>query len=292
MKNLELLEKHRRKVAFILAALVMWLIYISIISFELILIYMGKSNFDDFLIFWIGLVIISPIVYSLLSYLSCRVMHKVYKPLRESVTNLENFTSNVNHEFKTSLSEIISSLELWEITKSQWEYTPQALASAKRLDIILESLTPLVEYSNASYRKRYSDVSKLFHETIEEYMTAIESKSLKINSNIPKQLRLFIDDGPLTICLSNILSNAIKYSDTWWEIEIELRKEYFSVKDYWVWIKKENLEKIFERDYRESDDNKWLGIGLSLVKRICDIYDWEISISSKKNSFTHVRVDF
>jgi signal transduction histidine kinase len=139
-------------------------------------------------------------------------MHRVYRPLRESISNLEEFTSNVNHEFKTSLSEIISSLELGEITKSQKEYAPQALSSAKRLNIILESLTPLVEYNNASYRREYRDVAALFRETLEEYATAIESKNIEIISHIPASLALYIDSGPLNICFSNILSNAIKYS--------------------------------------------------------------------------------
>jgi signal transduction histidine kinase len=139
-------------------------------------------------------------------------MHRVYQPLRESISNLEDFTSNVNHEFKTSLSEIISSLELGEITKSQKEYSPQALSSAKRLNIILESLTPLVEYSNASYRRKNTDMASVFRETIEEYATAIESKNIEIISHIPPTLILHIDGGPLNICFSNILSNAIKYS--------------------------------------------------------------------------------
>ena len=39
-------------------------------------------------------------------------MHRIYKPIKEVIMNLEGFAENVNHEFKTSLSEIISSLDL------------------------------------------------------------------------------------------------------------------------------------------------------------------------------------
>lgn len=290
MNNLDLLERHRRKVAFILAAIVMLLIYAAIIIFELVLIYVGKASYQDFLVFGIGLIIIAPFLYSFLSFSACRVMHRVYRPLRESITNLENFTSNVNHEFKTSLSEIISSLELGEITGERKEYTPQALTSAKRLNIILESLTPLVEYNNASYRKKNTDIARLFRETIEEYSITAESKNIEIISDIPKSLFLHVDSGPMIICFSNILSNALKYSKEWWKVEIHVSKDAFSVKDYWVWINEKNLEKIFERNYRESSDNQWLGIWLSLVKRICDMYHWEIDLQSKKNVYTEVIV--
>lgn len=39
-------------------------------------------------------------------------MHRIYKPIKESITNLEDFAENMNHEFKTGISEIISSSEL------------------------------------------------------------------------------------------------------------------------------------------------------------------------------------
>jgi signal transduction histidine kinase len=87
-------------------------------------------------------------------------------------------------------------------------------------------------------------------------MTSIESKNITVVSHIPESLILHIDSGPLIICFSNILSNAIKYSAENEKIEIHLSKESFSVKDYGVGIKKENLKKIFERDYREEDNEQ------------------------------------
>jgi len=62
------------------------------------------------------LLLVSPFLYSLLAYLLCKVMTKMYKPLKEIIINLESFASNINHEFKTALTEIISSLELARLT--------------------------------------------------------------------------------------------------------------------------------------------------------------------------------
>ena len=112
MKNLDLLEQHRRKVAFVLAAITLVLMYGSILIFEFVLSYNKHDTFSQRAIFWGFLVILAPFLYALLSFLACRLMHKVYRPIRESIMNLEQFTTNVNHEFKTSLSEITSSLEL------------------------------------------------------------------------------------------------------------------------------------------------------------------------------------
>ena len=57
------------------------------------------------------------------------------------------------------------------------------------------------------------------------------------------------------------------------------------LKDNWVWIKKDELEKIFDRFYRNSDSNiynkNWSWLGLTIVKKICDDFGWEIYISSE-----------
>gem|GEM_PF-5119793 len=140
-------------------------------------------------------------------------MHRIYRPIRESINNLEQFTVNVNHEFKTSLSEIISSLELGQELKDEKKYVPQALNSAKRLNIILDSLTPMVKFTNAEYRKERINVVPLFDQCIKECSDQIHEKKLHIKKTYHQQKILKnIDSGPLLICFQNILHNAIKYS--------------------------------------------------------------------------------
>ena len=116
MNNRDLLETHRKKIAFLIAAFVFVFVYMSIGIFQWFLVYTGREKVEDIFPFWIFLALVAPVFYSFLAYWGCRLMHRVYQPIRDSITNLEQFTTNVNHEFKTSLSEIISSLELEKIT--------------------------------------------------------------------------------------------------------------------------------------------------------------------------------
>jgi len=292
MNSLHLLEIHRRKVAFVLAAITTLLLYLAVLIFEFFLMYIGKSDTNDLLALCIFLLILFPGLYSLLSFIACRVMHRIYKPIRESISNLENFTTNVNHEFKTSLSEIISSLELWEITKNQSEYTPKALSSAKRLNIILDSLTPLIQYTNSSYRKKNTNITKVFDEVITDHAALINEKNITIHKKYTKNIWSSVDVWPLTICFQNILANAIKYNNTQWEITISISKDSFEIHDTGKWIEEKNLDKIFERRFQEWKDSQWLGVGLSLVKRICDMYHWDISIESQKDIYTTVKISF
>jgi signal transduction histidine kinase len=186
MNSLDLLETHRKKVALAVAGVVMILLYCSVIIFELVLIYLGKSRWNDMGIVVMILVFLFPLLYSILAYIGCRIMHRIYRPIRENMTNLENFTVNVNHEFKTSLSEIISSLQLGIEIQDEKNYAPQALRSAQKLNIVLDSLTPLIKMSNTNYRKKKTDIIKVFDEVIKESGSQLEEKNMHIITEYPK----------------------------------------------------------------------------------------------------------
>lgn len=293
MKWLELLETHRRKVALILAMIVMILLYCSVIFFELILIYFWRSSWNDMGIILIILVILFPFLYSILSYIGCRVMHRIYRPIRENMTNLENFTINVNHEFKTSLSEIISSLQLWIEIHDEKNYAPQALKSAQKLNIVLDSLTPLIKMSNTNYRRKKTNIIQVFDDILKEVESQLEEKNIHVQTEYTKKsLYTFIDTGPLVICFQNILQNAIKYGDTDGTIVIRASENHFEIQNSGKGIKAENLEKIFERNFQEGKKSTGIGVGLSLVKRICDMYHWHIEVESTPKKHTTFKIFF
>ena len=293
MKSLELLETHRRKVAFGLWAIILFLLYMWIFIFEFTLLYFGRSSYQDFINLSIILAILSPFIYTFVSFLCCRVMHRIYKPIRENMQNLEDFTVNVNHEFKTSLSEIISSLQLGQEIKEEKQYLPVALSSARRLNIILDSLTPMIKFSNSDYRKQKVDIIKLFDDSISDFHDQIHEKQLDVEKNYKHdKIIKSIDSWPLLICFQNILQNAIKYSNAWWKIFISVWKDSFQIRDSGIGIKNENIDKIFERNFQEWMKSQWIGVWLSLVKRLCDMYNWDILVESKKWEYTVFTIKF
>jgi signal transduction histidine kinase len=292
MKNLDLLEKHRRKVAFVLAAMTLVLMYGSILIFEFVSSYNSQESFSDRKGFLLFLVLLAPFLYAILSFLACRIMHRVYRPIRESIMNLEQFTTNVNHEFKTSLSEITSSLELWELTQEYSDYNTQALHSAKRLNIILDTLMPMLNYTNSSYMRKNTDIIKIFEWIISENIEEIEINKIHLEKKYPPSMKSYIDIWPLTICFQNVLKNAIKYNKQNGKIRITIWKDFFEIFDTWKGIKKENMDKIFSRYFQERDFSEWFWVWLSLVKQICDRYKWNIKLESKEDEFTKVKISF
>jgi len=258
-----------------------------------IIVWMPHKNFlsklTPALLFFL---ILSPFAYTFLAILMCRFMTQMYKPLKEIIENLESFASNINHEFKTSLTEIISSLELAKLTKEYEEANSYSVQSARRLDSMLDTLWMLIHFVNSDYRKERINLYKTLDESIDDLETLIKDKHIKLDKKYDPQKYLYkyIDKSPLILSFQNLLKNAIKYSEVGWKVEIWIYKNYFSIKDYGIWIEEENLDKIFDRYFRESYAKSWNGIGLSIIKRITEIYNWEIKISSKKWKYTHVKI--
>lgn len=214
---------------------------------------------------------------------------KNLKPIWETIKNLEDFTWNINHEFKTPLSEIISSLSL---AKKTWDYKEaidQSIESTKKINDILNSLIWLVNITDSAYKKQKINIVNLSKEIIKSYNNEAKKKNIKINFKTnSKVITKKLNKDHFSICIWNILSNAIKYSGENSKIDISIKWNIIEIKDFWEWIEKKNMKKIFDRYFRETYIKGWSGVGLSLVKKISDINKWEIKIKSRKMAWTKV----
>jgi signal transduction histidine kinase len=67
-----------------------------------------------------------------------------------------------------------------------------------------------------------------------------------------------------------------------------------SISNTWSWISQDDLPHIFDRFFKgeKSRNTQWFGIWLSLVKKICDMYDWKISVVSTLNEKTTFEMKF
>jgi len=248
-----------------------------------------KENIENLKENYFYLLLIS-IPFSILFYIIWYFfVGKNLRPIKENIKNLQDFTWNINHEFKTPLAEILSSLEL---AKETWKYKQaiiQSITSAKKINNILDSLVWLVNLNTYSYKKEKLNIIPFLKNIIKSYDNISKSKNINvIFETKDKQYISNIDKQHLYICFSNILSNAIKYSSEISNIKVKIKWNMIKVIDTWVGIDKENLNKIFDRYFRESYNKDWLWVWLSLVKKICKINYWKIKIDSKKGFWTTI----
>ena len=219
---------------------------------------------------------------------------KNLKPISQTISSLEDFTANINHEIKTPLSEIISSLSLANKT---WEYKEAvniSINSANKINKIVESMLWIVNIIDSSYKREKINIWLEIEKIIDDNLYYKREKNIKIIKNInDKNFYLKINKEHLNICISNIYKNSVKYTNKWWVVEISFDKWILLIKDNWVWIDKNNLKHIFWRFFREDYIyEEWTWIWLSLVKKIVDMNKWTINILSKKWKWTVVEIKF
>lgn len=131
-------------------------------------------------------------------------------------------------------------------------------------------------------------VAALFNELEREFSIQAAEKNLHIHFSLDRPTTLTSDEVLLLRILQNLIGNAIKYSSSG-NIKVSLLSEdgaILCVEDSGVGIPEEEQEKIFEEFYQlhnsERDNSKGLGLGLAIVRRLCNLLDIELSLKSNE----------
>jgi PAS domain S-box-containing protein len=232
------------------------------------------------------------------------------KERAESASKLKDaFIANISHEIRTPLNGILGMAKLIrdtfqdKIKKEDEELFEGMDFSSKR---IIRTVDMILNYSRLqvgefpTIRKELS-ISSICVNLVKEYTTAAKYKSLELTfQDNCGDAEVFADEYSITLAISNLIDNAIKYTDKG-SINIILHKGnnediILDVIDPGIGISKEFLEKIFEPYHQEqtgySRAYDGIGLGLSLVKRVLILNDAAISVESKKGEGTTFSINF
>lgn len=197
-------------------------------------------------------------------------------PYKEANTYLDAFFNDAMHELKTPLGVIQLNLEILE-EKQKTKELSRALNGVKNLHLIYDDIEYLIKKKRVIYKKENTNFSELLNQRINIFESLALSKEIKINTNITENIKIEFNRTELQRIIDNTISNAIKYSKAKNKIIIQLRQEEkikFIVEDFGSGIK--DTSKIFDRYYRENSIKGGFGIGLNIVKNICDKNDVQI----------------
>lgn len=253
-------------------------------------IYSFSNYLSDLLFFLITNIIFFIIFY----YIWLYFVKKNLQPVSDTLNDMNDFIHNANHELKTPISVISSNLQLIKATKNYDEdLIKSSINEIKRIDNLIYSLWELSDINKLSWLVLI-DLDKEIKEIIEESSLEIEKNELTINYSLIKNTKIKANKNYFYIIFSNLLRNAIKYNKTSWKIDIKLEKNKLTISNTWDWIKKQDLKHIFDRFFKweKSRNTEGFWIGLSLVKKICDIYDWKIMVKSEENKETSFEIRF
>lgn len=223
--------------------------------------------------------------------------------LQEGVNNLDRFNSDVSHELKTPLTVIRGEIDITLRKLREPEYYIKSLTTinyeSKQIEKIVENLLLLTKYTPENIKKSFEDtyIDSLLMDAIYSHDSKLKEKN--INLNIKKIDSVKANVNPILIksIFSNLIDNAIKYSENEKNINIELYKSdkiHFIIEDEGIGMDKDKLPFITERFFRidESRNKKveGFGLGLSIVKKSIELHQGNLLIDSKPNIGTKIEV--
>lgn len=219
-----------------------------------------------------------------------------------SISTLSNdFVANVSHEFKTPLTAIEGYAMLLQepnlTAQERTEYLDKILYNTHRLTDLVGNILMLSKIESKSLAEQYKDFR--LDEQIRQAVVSLESawaeKDIIFNVDLDA-VTLNGCEALLMHVWTNLISNAVKFSDRGGTIELRLldQKEcvVVSVTDHGCGMTPEVQERIFEKFYQGDTSHKVLGngLGLALVKRIVELSDGLIEVISKPEQGSTFRV--
>jgi signal transduction histidine kinase len=210
---------------------------------------------------------------------------KILQPVEQNMADMNDFIHNAWHELKTPLAVTSSNLQLLQQLKNyDSDLVSSSISEIKRMDQLIVWLSQLSDIQSFSHQEKFN-LWESIDQIISEYQSKIHEKNITLSKEL-ENISFFGNKTYFEILFANLLSNAIKYNQENWNIKISLTKKYLRVENTGNIITDEQKEKIFERFYRieTARSAEWFGIGLSLVKKICDIFSWKIRVKNTQST--------
>ena len=217
--------------------------------------------------------------------------------LAQFVEREQEFTSNASHELRTPLAVINSAAELLlenpqlsERVHSQIERIARAGNRMTQMVEVLLLLAREPSPGESDDEKERCNLKEACMEVSEQHRFLTHGKKLTLRCDIIHDFEIEAPRAVVAIVLGNLVRNALTYTHEG-EVVLTVDNGQVEVKDGGAGMPPEQLDQIFQRHYRGIQSGG-SGIGLAIVKRICERQRWEIGIESEVGVGTTVRLGF
>lgn len=205
----------------------------------------------------------------------------------------KQFLRHTVHETNTPLSVIMGNIDLYEMEYGENKYLSNIEVAMKNVFSIYDDLSYLVKKDQITYTKHPIDLADYVRSRIDFFTQVAHQSNLNfVFESHTKQMLILFNDTKLQRIIDNNLTNAIKYTLENENILITLK----AIQDHYELTIAthssiiQHPNKIFEEYYREENSQEGFGLGLNLVKRICEEENVEILLESNQylTSFTYI----
>ena len=268
--------------------------FVVICNFILFFSYEQKAGFEGNygIIIIVGNIIFLAILFTIADSV-ITLLNDVIEELSGVETLRTDFIANVSHELKTPMAvmqnygTLLQANELPDNTRI--EYGKAIAAQTRRLSALVTNILKLNKLENQQIFPNVEvyDIGEQLCECMLEHETVWEEKSIEIETEIEEELYVEADKELLSLVWNNLFSNALKFTESGGVVSLwaygDEKFVFVEVKDTGCGMSQETKANIFKKFFQgdTSHATKGNGLGLALAKRVIDIWNGEISVSSQ-----------
>lgn len=214
-----------------------------------------------------------------------RALDTSFSQLHFALQRERLFTSDVSHELRTSLMVISSASEILLKSKKpdskDYQYIKRIKAASQEMSKLVQTFLIL-----AREDKKESEVSEKVslltaaNKQVEKWFGEFESKGIALILEEKSSSESLFNSTFIDTVMSNLIRNALHYTNNG-IVKVTLESSRFSIEDTGIGISIEEQGLIFEPFFRGTNtSSEGMGLGLSLVHRICNHQGWRINVQS------------
>jgi signal transduction histidine kinase/ActR/RegA family two-component response regulator len=209
-----------------------------------------------------------------------------------------DFVAVVSHELRTPLAVVLGNLELlgderfWTLNPQQSQFLKSATTNSHRLLLLINDILDFSKLENSSLPMTMSpnELSEVVKQAAENLTRLFEERELNLRLDLASDLPLAeMDEQRIAQVLTNLISNAIKFSPAGAPVEVTVRQENGSavvrVRDHGEGIRREDMPRLFKKfsqlDSRSTRKVGGTGLGLAICKGIVEAHGGRIWAESE-----------
>jgi len=206
-----------------------------------------------------------------------------------------NFTRNASHELRTPLAVVKANLELlqrFDDPEKRQRTVDRMTRTVRDMEALVETLLILARESESKLSWSSVVLNDLVSESLDQVVRALPNDKIQTGVSSKGLLEVNAPERVLAIVFTNLIRNAMTYTESGSVMAI-IDHDGVSIKDTGCGMSESDLERMFEPFYRGHDrSNEGYGLGLAIVRRLCDRFEWKLHADSEFGAGTEIRVEF
>jgi len=216
----------------------------------------------------------------------------------ELIERDQAFNADVSHELRTPLAVIAGATELMlsqpDLTDRNRERLLRIARAARQSTDTTTALLYLVRANHGDLGSETAQsVGDIANQVLDNYRPLIGDRALNLKLSVEDEVSVIAPEAVISVVLGNLVGNAVRYTKEG-EVCLVVGSGQVTIQDTGPGIDPEELPHVFDRHFRgrQTSGTKGSGLGLSIVKRLVDLYGWTIEFGNRPEGGLAVKLSF